>query len=147
MSNQRQASDLLETQERRRYVLDARKAGWTYLQIAEGAIERFGVDSLPQGWDERYAYKDVARELDKLKNLNNGLSEDVLQLELERLDRMLKAIWPDVTQGEYPAIDRALRIMARRAAFLGLDAPTKQEVDLTTDPSLTVIIKQREDES
>ena len=128
MSNKRQASDLLETQERRQFVLEARKAGATYCQITEEAIKRFGQAGLPRGWDERYAYKDVARELEKIKGLNNGLSEDVVQLELERLDRMWGALWPAVRNGHLGAIDRGLKVMARRAALLGLDAPSKQEV-------------------
>ena len=127
-SNQRQASDLLETQERRFFVLEARKAGLTYRQIVEQAIDRFGLETLPQGWDERYAYKDVARELEKLQNLNNGLSEDVRQLELERLDRMWFAVYPQIRNGHLGAIDRGLRIMARRASLLGLDAPSKQQI-------------------
>ena len=53
-----QASNLLETAERRAFVLKQRKGGATYRMIADAAIAKFGVERLPKGWDELYAYKD-----------------------------------------------------------------------------------------
>ena len=56
----------LKTAERRAFVLDLRKSGATYRDIAIAAKKKFG-DALPGGWDCRYAYKDVKRELTKLR--------------------------------------------------------------------------------
>ena len=128
------ASELLETQTRRNFVLELRKSGATYMQIADAARDHFGADKLPAGWDERYAYKDIARELEKLKTLNNGVTEDISQLEIERLDRMLRGVWVQAKSGNFGAIDRALKIMARRAALCGLDKPT-QSHNLNLDMS------------
>lgn len=54
----------------------------------------------------------------------------VRDLEVARLDMMLSALWPKALKGETLVIDRVLRIMERRAALLGLDAPVK--TDLTS---------------
>lgn len=117
-----QVSTMLITAERRSFVLNLRKAGVTYMEIARLAIQEFGSDSLPKGWDERYAYKDVKRELERLRKDMAVDVEDIRELDLERLDVMLEAIWKKATgdKTDYDAMDRVLRIMERRDKLLGL---------------------------
>jgi hypothetical protein len=133
MSNPNKArttSDLLETAERREHVLRLRRGGASYPEIAR-AMERQFKGRLPNGWDQRYAYKDVKRELEKLRTEINDAAEDVRQLELERLDNLLKSLWEDAyVHGDYKAVDRVLKIMDRRARYLGLDAPDQHAIDL-----------------
>jgi hypothetical protein len=119
-----QTSDLLATAERRAFVLRARKAGATYAEIAAAAIEKFGVEQLPRGYDKRYAYKDVKRELDALREEIGEDAQAVLTLELQRLDDLLKGVWNLAARKnpDYKAFDRVLRVMERRARLLGLDA-------------------------
>ena len=81
---------LLKTAERRAFVLQLRKAGATYRSIASACLSRFGADQLPAGWDERYAYKDVRRELDTLREQMSIDVEEIRTLELERLDSLLQ---------------------------------------------------------
>lgn len=119
---------LLETAERRTFVLDLRKSGASYPKIAEAALKRFGAERLPNGWDERYAYKDVKRELDRLNEERTEGAEEVRRLELERLDRMLMGLWTQAIKGQQGAIDRVLKIMKRRANLLGIDAPKRTEL-------------------
>ena len=126
-----QTSDLLETAERRAYVFQLRKAGATYAAIVKAAIDKFGVDALPNGFDERYAYKDVKRELDHLRKDIADSAAEIIELETQRLDAMLTVLWPQVAKGNQGAVDRVLRIMERRAKLLGLDKPSK--TDLTSD--------------
>jgi hypothetical protein len=123
-------SDLLETAQRRAFVLKMRKSGLSYPQIAAMAVKTFGQEALPLGWDERYAYKDVKRELDKLTVEVGEAAEDVRALELQRLDDMLVGLWPQVAKQSpnLGAVDRVLRIMERRAKIVGIDAPTRQEL-------------------
>jgi len=120
-----QTSDLLETAERRAYVFQLRKAGATYAAIVKAAIDKFGVDALPNGFDERYAYKDVKRELDHLRKDIADSAAEIIELETQRLDAMLTVLWPQVAKGNQGAVDRVLRIMERRAKLLGLDCPQK----------------------
>lgn len=107
-----------------------RKAGVTYREIADAAVSKFGVDQLPSGWDCRYAYQDVKRELGKLQSVIGEDANDIRQMELERLNDMLKALYGKATRRDpdYGAIDRVLKIMRRRAELLGLDAPQRQEI-------------------
>lgn len=53
-------------------------------------------------------------------------------LEERRLDAILMVLWPLVRGGDQGAVDRVLRVMQRRAALRGLDAPTKLA---PTDPT------------
>lgn len=48
--------------------------------------------------------------------------------ELAKLDEIEIKVAANARTGHEGAIDRLLRIMERRAKFMGLDAPTKQEV-------------------
>jgi len=136
------ASDKLETAQRRAFVLQLRKAGVTYPNIARAAIEKFGVDRLPRGWDERYAYKDVKRELDKIRVEISESASNVLALELQRLDALLKALWAEAARKnpDHSAVDRVLKIMERRAKLLGLDAPSKQQITDADGGPLTFVI-------
>jgi len=54
----------------------------------------------------------------------------VRALELERCDRLQAAVWPAATQGDVAAVAAVLRIMERRARYLGLDAPVLVDVGL-----------------
>ena len=103
--------------EKQRRALELRKAGATFEQIA---------DSLG------YAFPAAAAKAVKtaLKRTIQEPADEVRELELARLDAMLFAIWPRVKQGNLQAIDRALKIMARRAEYLGLDAPAKIDISV-----------------
>jgi hypothetical protein len=105
---------------RRARALELRRFGASYQDIA---------DQL--GFSGRgAAYNAVILELQRVAR---EPAEAVLKLELERLDRMLLGIMAKASdpeeRGQYGAIDRALKIMDRRARYLGLDAPKQLEVD------------------
>ena len=74
------------------------------------------------------AYKAVLRVLDRWTRETGENVETVRSIELRRCDSMIVALWPAALRGDPQAIDRVIKIMDRRAKFLGLDAPTKQEV-------------------
>jgi len=137
---------ILTTAERRAFVLVMRKTGATYRKIAAATASRFGADNLPEGWDERYAYKDVMRELARLRETMGEDGETVRQIELERLDRLTEALWPRAKDGDEAAIDKVLRIMDRRAKFLGLNRPEGLEVSgpggapLATESVVRIVI-------
>lgn len=95
-------------------MLELRKAGATVRQIAEQ------VGMAPSSVCE--AIKESIREI------TGEPASDVLQLELQRLDAMFLGLWPRARGGNVHAIDRCLRIMERRADYLGLDAADRVEV-------------------
>ena len=68
----------------------------------------------------------ILREMTRLGE-PEGASE-LRRLESDRLDRLQRGFWPAAIEGDGEAADRVLRIMARRAKLLGLDAPTKQSI-------------------
>jgi hypothetical protein len=53
-----------------------------------------------------------------------------LFMELERLDLLQEVYWEPAIQGNMRAGEFVLRIMDRRAKFLGLDAPTKIQAEV-----------------
>jgi len=133
----------LSTAERRAFVLTLRRRGWIYARIVRAAIEQFGIDKLPKGWDERYAYKDVKRELDYIRNQIGEDASAVLTLELNRLDVMFEAMYKQARKGNQGAIDRVLRIMERRAKLLGLDAPQRHDVAAS---GITIYLPNKEEQ-
>jgi hypothetical protein len=56
--------------------------------------------------------------------------EAALYMELERLDEMQSVYWEPAIQGNMRAGEFVLKIMDRRAKFLGLDAPTKIQAEV-----------------
>lgn len=56
--------------------------------------------------------------------------EAALYMELERLDEMQAVYWDPAIQGNMRAGEFILKIMDRRAKFLGLDAPTKIQAEV-----------------
>jgi len=102
----------LTAKERERIALDMRIKGKTFKEIAEVL-----------GITEAGAFKAAQRAIQKLDEKLKEKAEQVLTLEIERLNRMIDVLWPQVEAGEYAAVDRILRVMERRAKYLGLDKP------------------------
>lgn len=93
--------------ERMAKVLELRKSGANFAQIGD----RLNVS-------KTQAYKDFR---DALKDVTQEPALDVLKIELERLDAMLLGLWRDARTGDTKAIGTVLKIMDRRAKYLGLD--------------------------
>lgn len=98
--------------ERQARALALRKAGLGYADIAH----QLGYAG-PSG-----AYKAISTAL---RALTGEPAKELRDLELARLDDLLAGLWGDARQGNVQKIDRVLKIMQRRAALLGLDAPTR----------------------
>lgn len=105
-----------ELVEKERQVLELRRAGATYDECARAVGY-----ATPQG-----AYLAYQRALKR--TLVEAGTEEARQTELDRLDRLQRAVWPKAMNGDLQAINSVLRIFDRRARYLGLDAPIKQEI-------------------
>lgn len=97
--------------ETERRAIALRKAGASYPQIAD----QLGIATST-------AYQAVKRSIERTRNESAEDAEQVLAIELERLDEAQAHIWGQVRAGDLRAIDTLLRIMERRARYLGLDA-------------------------
>lgn len=106
---------MLAAIERSRQALELRKAGVTYPEIAH-----------------QLGYSRASGALAAVDSAIRRMLEEpaaaVLKLELARLDKMLFALWPEVLRGSPQHVAAALRVMDRRAKYLGLDAPTKIDI-------------------
>lgn len=107
----------IEATERQRQVLELRKSGLGFQAIAD----QLGYK------DHSGAYRAFRTAL--RKTLQEP-ADELRALEVDRLDTMLLGLWPKATRGDTWSVDRVLRIMERRAALLGLDAPAKREETL-----------------
>lgn len=107
--------------ERRRQAVELRRTGASYAQIGTAL-----------GITRGRAHKAVMEALEEVAQETRDETERLKALELERLDRLQYGIWRAAQNGNLGAVDRALKIMARRAALLGLDAPQKHAA---TDPT------------
>jgi hypothetical protein len=100
--------------------LRLRIAGGSFSQIAR----QLGYASKGQ------AYKAVMAGLERW-----GVepAEELRTLELARLDELTLGLWPKAMKGDAHAVDVCLRISARRAKLLGLDAPAEHRVQGEVD--------------
>lgn len=114
----RRSARAVQAREREAEAVALRKLGQSYGTIGKA----LGVSDVA-------ARKMVKRALLRLEKLTAEASVEVRRLELERLDRALSpALWAKVDQADTQAVKTLLDIQARRAAYLGLDAPKKTEL-------------------
>ena len=114
-----------ETLEKERKVLEYRRGGLTFDLIAErlGYASASGAHKAYLSACNRIVYEDVV---------------EVRKSEMDRLDIAQAAIWGDLTDTQNTdANTRArlvlalIKIMERRARLLGLDMPTKAQVEVS----------------
>lgn len=108
--------------ERRVEALRLRMCGCDYRTIVQ-ELRTMGFEVSLQ-----VVYEDVRSALTELAAQERELAEPILELELARLDAMFMALWTDIERGDFMVIQTALKIMERRAKYLGLDKPTKLDV-------------------
>ena len=99
---------------------ELRKAGASYELIAEKlnyASAKSAESSIRRVLANKYQPDDV---------------EDVVQIELARLDALQLIAWRRAKDGDLSAIDRILKIMERRAKYLGLDTTEPQNQGAVT---------------
>ena len=120
----------IQAHERQLKALELRLAGVTYQQIADelGYSGRQG------------AFKAVESAL---KLTLREPAEALRKIPAERLDRANLAIWRAVSAGDTHAIDTMLRIEARRARLLGLDAPAKVEQSMPEGEIRVITLEPR----
>lgn len=140
---QKTSAEKIATQLRRNFVMQLRIAGLPFSAIVKKVYDYAIKEGfrLPKNYDELQACQDVLRELEKLERLNEPLRKRLLYLELERLDQLQAAIYPDAIKGNEKKITAVLKIMDRRAKYMGLDAPEKNEVH----GDITVYLEQLQD--
>jgi len=68
------------------------------------------------------AFWQVMREVNAL---TNGNAAEARKLEVERCDALLAGLWERARLGSHDAANACVRILDRRARYLGLDAPIK----------------------
>ena len=103
-----------ETQEKRHQALELRKRGLSYRQVAQALSCSVSV---------AHEYVESA-----IAAIPREAAEDVRRLELERVDRMIAGAWPGASSGDPKSIFAVVKLMERRAKYLGLDAPSKVEL-------------------
>jgi hypothetical protein len=99
-------------------------AGATYQAIA---------DSL--GYGNRSSAADAIMRAMKA-TVPKELTDEVRRMENERLDRLWGPMWVKALNGDTRAVDSYLRIMARRAALNGLDAPQRVRQAVITEEDI-----------
>jgi hypothetical protein len=101
----------LKGAERRTQVVELAQAGYTFRQIGE----QLGITHSAAYQHFRNALTEAVRPA----------AEEALALELARLDTMQQPLWASASRGNLKSQAAVLRLMERRAAYLGLDAPKR----------------------
>jgi uncharacterized protein (DUF433 family) len=159
-------ADLIQTTERRRWVLQRRRQGDTVREIAEAAVEHFGEEQLPNSWDMdgRYVSKDLKRALKQAREEVDEIAEDYRELHVNRLENLLSELWPyaqehteevlvDEDTGEAVEVtkppdarivDRVLAIMDRLAKFHHVeDAPERASNPGSNETNVFLQVNQK----
>jgi hypothetical protein len=118
--------------ERQQKALEMKRTGATYQQIANAL-----------GYRNRSSSADaVTRAL--RATVSKETAHELRLIELARLDAMWLVLWPRVLSGDLNAVDRCLRIMERRAAICGLNAPTRLRMPVITEEDFQKAIEEVE---
>lgn len=132
------AVQYLESTERRHHILELRRRGMNYTQIAEALgnkkkLTEAGLDWEPISVSAKTCATVVKRYLNQLESEEVESRDELRQIENERLDAMMRKWLP--RQDSEDAAERAraaavlLRVHERRARLNGLDAPTRVNVN------------------
>lgn len=113
----------LRIEERREKVLKLRRQGFSVREIAK-QLQADG----HHGTSPAQVQRDLDEVLARTVESADAYAAQERQVSLVRIEGALKAIAPQVEAGDQGAIDRLIRLEARRAALLGLDAPTRTEL-------------------
>jgi hypothetical protein len=105
--------------ERENKVLELRSQSYTWRAIAGEVGYASGAGALK-------AY------MRAIKRQQQEPVEAALFMELSRLDELQSTYWEPAVQGNMRAGEFVLKIMDRRAKFLGLDAPTKIQAEVVS---------------
>lgn len=105
--------------ERENKVLELRSQSFTWRAIADAVGYASGAGALK-------AY------MRAIKRQQQEPVEAALFMELTRLDELQSTYWEPAVQGNMRAGEFVLKIMDRRAKFLGLDAPTKIQAEVVS---------------
>ncbi len=108
----------IKAKEKAALALNLRKEGKSFEVIAKEAKYN----------SKQAAYDAVKRAL---LEIIREPAEEVLKLDLERLDTMWEVSYLNAQTGDPQAISSCMKIMDRRAALLGLDAPKVSHVSTT----------------
>ena len=119
-SQTRRAGSSQRANSRQRLAETARQAQALTLRLTGASYEQ--IAQVLHYYDRAGAWKAVEKALERTIQ---EPADKVRAIELARLDRWLLAINAQIATGSLDAVDRGLKIMARRAALLGLDAPAK----------------------
>lgn len=110
-------SQRLSVAERRRLAIEMRLRGMTWAAIADALHYKGGKAAVAV---------DVNRALE---HIVKEPAAELVNQEVARLDRLLEGLWAKGTKGDARAVDTILRLMERRAKYLGLDKlPPSTEV-------------------
>ena len=121
--------------ERREKALELRQAGMSYYYIGK----QLDVSKAT-------AWKDVQRAIKEIQENYAETAMNVLTIELKRLDRLLLGLWQDAIKGDKQAVDRVVKIMERKAKYLGLDAPEKMQTYSDIDHNINITFGKDENE-
>jgi hypothetical protein len=156
MAEAKTSARRISAAERRRKALSLRLAGATFEQIARAPTS--ADNPAPLYSSRKRAHEAVNKALDEIASETRGTAEQLRTLELARLEAMQASLWPstrptkpvtvkctcgrEVTMHREPdhdAIDRVIKIMERRARYLGLDAGGKADQTNETDEARSML--------
>lgn len=114
---------------RREKCLELRLAGFSYKQIGTAL-----------GISAQAAHKHVTKGLEDLRASTKEKAENVRDMELARLDQMLLRQYQRAVEGDRDSIETVLKIMARRAKYLGIESLGKLELggELKTNDGISI---------
>jgi hypothetical protein len=115
--------------QRKGAALELRTLGLNYREVYEMMRARYPGDLLPSTYDERYVWRDIHDEMNRIRTENTETAIHVKVLELNRLDQLQAAIMSSAMRGDAKAVSAALKIMDHRAKLLGLYAPSQVKVN------------------
>jgi hypothetical protein len=107
--------------------MELRGSGLNYETIAQIMRNEFG-NQIGAKYDGSRACKDVKDALLYARTNMAETATEIIELELERLDKMFMVAYNLALSGSFPAIETALKIMNKRAMYLGLYKPKAVQV-------------------
>src|SRR6185312_10108791 len=110
----KQSQKQIDLAERRGMVLELRKQGGSFREIAAQLREQYsatGEHGVTPEYSHDLAFRDFRAALKELNDANSQSLEEHRALDLERLDALLAAQWEKAAQGDLLSFDKVVDVL------------------------------------
>lgn len=126
---------------RRILAVELKEKGLTEREIARVIVQNLGMEHVPPGYNDEYVAKDIRKELERYRAFVREDVKEMIDVELRRLEKLWFVHFKNALIGDVDSTKLCLKIMESKRKLMGLDAPTKIDVNFRAALVQQIMVK------